>query len=114
MKENIILSKTINFSVGIKNYCNSLYSKRESIIANQLIRCGLAFGANISEAQQAESRSDFIHKMKIASTEASETMYWLCVCEKTDTYGFQTELKNELNQIIAILSKIIISAKRNS
>jgi four helix bundle protein len=114
MKENIVLTKSINFAVGIKNYCNALYARRESVIANQLIRCGLAIGANVSEAQQAESRSDFIHKMKIASKEASETLYWLCVCEKTDPKGFQSELMNELNQIVAILSKIIISAKRNA
>ena len=114
MKENIILIKSINFSVGIKNYCKTLYAKRESIIANQLIRCGLAVGANVAEAQQAESRPDFIHKMKIASKEASEASYWLSLCQKIDTPGFQIELMNELNQIIAILSKIIISAKRNS
>jgi four helix bundle protein len=114
MKENIILTRSIAFSVGIKNYCNRLYSKNESVIANQLLRSGLAIGANISEAQQAESRSDFIHKMKLASKEASETHYWLSICEKTDIREFQYELLNELNQIIAILSKIIISAKRNA
>ena len=64
MKENIILIKSIEFSIGIKNYCNSLYFKKETVIANQLLRCGMAIGANISEAQHAESRSDFIHKMK--------------------------------------------------
>jgi len=74
MRENIILTKSINFAVGVKNYCNALYAKKETAIANQLIRCGLAIGANISEAQQAESRADFIHKMKIASKEASETI----------------------------------------
>ncbi len=114
MKENIILSKTINFSVSIKNYCRSLYFKRETAIANQLIRCGMAIGANVSEAQQAESRSDFIHKMKIAAKEASESLYWLSVCEKTDFEEFQHELINEANQIIAIISKIIISAKKNA
>jgi four helix bundle protein len=113
MKENIILIKSISFSVGIKNYCNLLYSKKESVIANQLIRCGLAIGANVSEAQQAESRSDFIHKMKIAAKEASESLYWLSVCEKSNISGFQHELISEVNQIIAILSKIIISAKKN-
>jgi four helix bundle protein len=113
MRENIVLTKSITFAVGIKNYCNGLYARRESVIANQLIWCGFAIGANISEAQQAESRSDFIHKMKIASKEASETLYWLSVCEKTDAQGFQSELKNELNQIVAILAKIIISAKKN-
>ncbi|HEY4937313.1 MAG TPA: four helix bundle protein [Puia sp.] len=113
MKENIILNKSIHFSVSIKNYCQALYYKKETAIANQLIRCGMAIGANISEAQQAESRSDFIHKMKIAAKEASESLYWLSVCEKSEIAGFQHELINEVNQIIAIISKIIISAKKN-
>jgi four helix bundle protein len=73
MQENIILNKSIKFSVGVKNYCQALYYKKETAIANQLIRCGMTIGANISEAQQAESRSDFIHKMKIAAKEASES-----------------------------------------
>jgi four helix bundle protein len=90
-----------------------LFSKRETVIANQLLRCGMAIGANVSEAQQAESRSDFIHKMKIASKEASETMYWLSICEKMNNFGFQHELIDELKQIIAIISKIIISARKN-
>jgi four helix bundle protein len=113
MKENIILNKSIEFSVGIRNYCNALYYKKETAIANQLLRSGMAIGANVSEAQQAESRSDFIHKMKIAAKEASELMYWLSVCEKSDIAGFQHELISEVNQIIAILSRIIISAKKN-
>jgi len=75
MKENIILLKSIDFSVSIKKYCEVLSSKKEITIANQLLRCGMAIGANVSEAQQAESRQDFIHKMKIAAKEASETLY---------------------------------------
>ena len=114
MKENIILSKCINFSVEIKNYCQALYFKKDTAIANQLLRSGMAIGANVSEAQQAESRSDFIHKMKIAAKEASETLYWLSICEKSDVGGFQHGLLIEVNQIVAIISKIIISAKRNS
>jgi four helix bundle protein len=113
MKENIILLKTVDFSVGIKKYCEVLISKRETAIANQLLRCGMAIGANVAEAQNAESRPDFIHKMKIASKEASETLYWLSICEKMNNFGFQHELLNDLKQITAIISKIIISAKKN-
>ena len=113
MKENIILHRTVDFSVAIKKYCEVLLSKKETAIANQLLRCGMAIGANVSEAQQAESRSDFIHKMKIDSKEASETLYWLSICEKMNNFGFQHVLLNELKQIIAIISKIIISAKKN-
>src|ERR1700749_779478 len=111
MKENIALNKSIHFSVGIRNYCSVLFNKRETAIANQLLRSGMAIGANVSEAQQAESRQDFIHKMKIAAKEASETLYWLSVCEKMNNFGFQHALINELKQIVAILSKIIISAR---
>ena len=60
MQENIILNKSIKFSVGVKNYCQALYFKKDTAIASQLILCGMAIGANNSEAQQAESRSDFI------------------------------------------------------
>ncbi len=114
MKENIVLNKSIDFSVGIRNYCNALYSKRETAIANQLLRSGMAIGANISEAQQAESRSDFIHKMKIAAKEASETLYWLSICDKSNIAGYQQQLLKDLNELIAIISKIIITAKRNT
>jgi len=51
--------------------------------------------------------------MKIASKEASETLYWLSICEKMNNFGFQHELINDPKQITAIISKIIISAKRN-
>ena len=114
MKENIILLKSIDFSVAIKKYCEVLNSKKEINISNQLSRCGMAIGANVSEAQQAESRQDFIHKMKIAAKEASEALYWLSICEKMNNFGFQHELIDELKQIVAILSKIIISARKNT
>jgi four helix bundle protein len=52
--------------------------------------------------------------MKIAAKEASESLYWLSICEKTDMEGFQRELMDEVNQIIMILSSIIISAKKNA
>ena len=114
MKENIILLKSIDFSVSIKKYCEVLSARKEITIANQLSRCGMAIGANVSEAQQAESRQDFIHIMKIAAKEASETLYWLSICEKMNNFGFQHAMTDELKQIIAILSKIIISARKNS
>jgi four helix bundle protein len=114
MKENIIVNKTIDFSVGIKKYCEELTSRKEITIANQLSRCGMGIGANVSEAQNAESRSDFIHKMKIAAKEAGETLYWLSLCEKMNRFGFQHKLVDDLKQIIAIIAKIIISSKKNA
>ena len=86
-------------------------SKKKYVIANQLLRSGTSIGANVFEAQNAESKADFIHKMKVAAKEASETLYWLILCERSDSYEFDNRLKSELEEIIRILSKIIASSK---
>ena len=64
-KENVILIKTIAFSLLIIDFCEELERKRKFVIANQLLKAGTSIGANIHEAQNAESRADFIHKVKI-------------------------------------------------
>ena len=113
-RENIIVNKAIEFSVKIINYCEILDGKRKYIIWNQLLRSRTSIGANVFEAQNAESKADFIHKMKIAAKEASESLYWMILCERVTSYEFDSALKDELNQIIMILSKIISSSKTNS
>ena len=74
-KENVIVEKTINFSLSIIRFCEVLEQERKYVIAKQLLRSGTSIGANVFEAQNAESKADFIHKMKIAAKEASETLY---------------------------------------
>ena len=69
---NIILDKTIDFSLEIIDYCEILESKRKYVISKQLLKSGTSIGANIHEAQNAESRADFIHKVKIAAKEIKE------------------------------------------
>ncbi len=110
-KENIIVSKTIEFSVKLVNFCEVLESKRKYVVANQLLRSGTSIGANVFEAQYAESKADFIHKMKLASKEANESLYWMIICERVESFDFNKELKEELSQIILILSKIISTSK---
>ena len=83
------------------------------MIANQLLKSGTSIGANIFEAQSSESRADFIHKLKIADKEAKETEYWLILCEKSESYPFNKNLKLELLSIQKLLSKIISSSKKN-
>ena len=112
MRDGPIVRKSIDFSVSIFNYCNFLNSKRQFVIANQLLKSGTAIGANIFEAQYSESRPDFIHKMKIPLKEANETLYWLTLCEKMDDLKVQQELFNGLNEMMSILSKIIITSKK--
>jgi len=65
----------------------------------------------VAESQQAESKADFIHKMKIALKEASEPYYWLILCEKSTHLPFELKLKGLCEENIKILSKIIVSSK---
>ena len=110
-KPNIIVEKTIDFSIHLINYCERLESAKKYVIARQLLRSGTSIGANVFEAQNAESKVDFIHKMKIASKEASESKYWLTLCEKAETYEYDQVIGKKLDEIVRILSKIISSSK---
>jgi four helix bundle protein len=110
-KDNVIVSKTIDFSITIINYCEVLEQRKKFVIAKQLLRSATSIGANVFEAQNAESKADFIHKMKIAAKEASETLYWLILCERSESYQCDIKFRNDLNDIIKILSKIISSSK---
>ncbi|MFV8368744.1 four helix bundle protein [Flavobacterium sp. LB2R40] len=88
-KENIVVTKSIDFALGIIAFCEILENKHKYIVANQLLKSGTSIGANIHEAQNAESRADFIHKIKIAAKELEETKYWLLLCEKASSYPFK-------------------------
>ena len=81
-------------------------------MAKQLFRCGTSIGANVKEAQNAESKADFIHKMKIAAKEGDETEYWLLLCKEALNYPNPDDLLADLIIINKILSKIIASSKR--
>lgn len=70
--ENIILTKTIEFSLEVIKYVELLEEKRKFVITNQLLKSGTSIGANVHEAQNAESKNDFIHKFKIAAEEVEE------------------------------------------
>ena len=113
-RENIIIEKTIQFAVNSIRYCEVLEYKRKYVVARQLLRSATSIGANVFEAQNGESKPDFIHKMKIAAKEASETQYWLILCERSEGFDMNPQLKEELEVIIKILSKIISSSKKPS
>ena len=84
--ENIILKKTVEFSLAVIEYAELLEVQKKFVIARQLLRCGTSIGANVHEAQNAESKSDFIHKFKIAAKEVEETKYWLVLCKNSNSY----------------------------
>ena len=110
-KPNVILEKTFQFSLRIVELCNVLEENRKYAIANQLLRSGTSIGANVREAQNAESQQDFIHKFKIAAKEAEETMYWLDICLYSRDYPDTQVEKQELLNIMYINS-IIGTMKR--
>lgn len=76
-RENVITAKSVDFALEIIKYCDNLEAVRKFVVARQLLRSGTSIGANVHEAQNAESCADFIHKMKIAAKEIEETKYWL-------------------------------------
>ena len=78
-----------------------------------MIRSGTSIGANVNEAQNAESRKDFIHKLKIAAKEADETRYWLMLCKHSESYPDPEKLLTEIESIRKIIGKIISSTRLN-
>ena len=117
MKNNVILDKSFDFSVRIvnlKKYLNK--EKQEHIMSNQLVRSGTSIGANVTEADQAQSKADFISKMGIANKEAHETRYWLRLLHKTDYINDEefSSIIADCQELIKILQSIIKSAKDNN
>lgn len=76
-RENIIVAKTFDFALDIIEFSEDLYETKKFSLANQIFRSGTSIGANVREAQNAESKADFTHKLKIAAKESDETEYWL-------------------------------------
>ena len=110
--KNVIVEKSLNFSIELIKFCELLDMQKKFVIAKQLLRSGTSIGANIFEAQHAESKADFIHKMKIGIKEANETLYWLLICEKSESYPANMILKTLVEELIRIISKIIYSSKK--
>jgi four helix bundle protein len=112
-KENVIVEKSFQFALKIVLFCELLEDKKKFVVSRQLLRSGTSIGANVREAQNAESKAAFIHKIKLAAKEADETEYRLLICQSTPTYPFDDNLLTEVQDLIKILSKILSSSKSN-
>jgi four helix bundle protein len=110
-KKNEILELSFEFALKVIEYCEQLEENRKYVIARQLLKSGTSIGANIREAQNAESSSDFIHKLKIAAKEADETEYWLMLCEKSLNYPTPKDLITLIISIRKLLNSIISTIK---
>ena len=112
VKENVIIKLTFQFALDIIKYSEGLQEGNKFVIANQLLKSGTSIGANIREAQNAESKADFIHKFKIAAKEIEETIYWLELCKFSNNYPNVDDLIEQVNNISRIVNKIIITSKQ--
>ena len=116
MNNKKIDERTFDFALQIIELYKFLNTKNEYILSKQLLRSGTSVGANVEEAQAAQSRKDFISKMSIASKEARESKYWIRLLDKSNYLnGFNQKeyLMNEVNTIINIITKIVKSTKEN-
>jgi four helix bundle protein len=109
---NEILDVSFEFALEIIEFAEILENKRKYVLANQVLKSGTSIGANVREAQNAESKADFIHKMKIAAKEADENDYWLLLCHYSKNYPETNDLQNKLTSIKKLLNKIISSSKQ--
>lgn len=113
-KENLVVQLSFEFAFLIVDFSSDLQQLRQFSLANQLFRSGTSIGANIREAQNAESKADFIHKMKLAAKEADEAEYWLLLCKHSDKLPDSAHLLTKLESIQNVLSKIIATSKRDT
>ncbi len=107
--EIIIQNKSFDFAVRIVNLYKFLtQEKQEYVMSKQLLKCGTSIGANVAEAQKAQTKPDFNAKMNIALKEAGETQYWLKLLHKTDylTKSEFDSIESDAKEITAILTAI--------
>jgi four helix bundle protein len=109
-----IVELSFQFSLKIIEITSKLDALNKRPISFQLLKSGTSIGANIHESQHAESKADFIHKLKIAAKEAHETEYWLRLINEAKILPKDDELLDHLNHIQRILSIIISKSKTNS
>lgn len=114
MKENILKTKSFDFAVLILRLSNNIkVDHREFDVSRQLIRSGTAIGAHVRNAEQAESKKDFIHKLSIALKEANETLYWLELLEAAGMLNKNdnTTAASNCEELIRLLTASIITSK---
>lgn len=112
--QNPILKLSFDFSLMIIEYCEILEAAKKFVVARQLLKSGTSIGANCMEAQNAESKADFIHKLKIAAKESEETQYWLWLCNYASNYPDCKKIIEKNEEINKVLGKILSTAKRKN
>ncbi len=116
MKESVLKEKSYQFALRvIKLYKYIVAEKKEYVLSKQILRSGTSIGANIEEANQAQSKADFVHKLSISQKEAFETDYWLRLLRDSDylTEAQANSLLNDCRELQKLLTTSIKTAKEN-
>ena len=114
--ENAVEAKSFQFAIRIVKLSKYLREKKkEQILSKQVLRCGTSIGANVAEAQEAQSRADFIAKMNIALKETKETDYWLRLLHATDYLGEAefSSLFTDCEELHKLLTAIIVTSRQS-
>ena len=117
IEKNPILKLSIEFSLLLIDYCELLQQNKKFVISRQLLRSGTAIGANCMETQNAESKVDFIHKIKIVLKELRETKVWLILILRTELVSPRERLEpliQECDELISIFVQSVKTAKSRS
>ena len=107
MNKQVLEQRTKKFSLDLIRFLESLHKNYlGEALGRQLIKSGTSIGANYREANRAESKADFIHKLAIAEKEATETLYWLELMLEGGIGGKQEALRlmQEAKELLAIFT----------
>ncbi|MBK7393964.1 MAG: four helix bundle protein [Chloracidobacterium sp.] len=113
-KPSILREKSYSFALRVVKLCRHLSEeKREYVLSKQVLRSGTSIGANVAEANQAQSKADFVHKLSIAHKESFETEYWLNLLRDSEyiTNAQASSLINDCCQLQKLLTASIKTAK---
>ena len=114
MKNNVVKEKSFAFALRVvKLYQYLCEQKKEYVLSKQLLRSGTAIGALVREAEHAESKADFIHKMSISLKEANESEYWVELLHQSgyiDETGFHS-MQSDMIELLKLLTSIIKTSK---
>ncbi len=115
--KNILKDSIFRFAIMIiTHYKYLVETRKEYILSKQLLRSGTSVGAMIREAQNAESKVDFIHKLAIAQKECDETIYCLELLKETNYMELKdfTNANNEASSILKMIKSAILTTKQKS
>lgn len=117
MSKSVLKEKSFLFAARtVKLYTYLSGTKKEYVLSKQLLRSGTAVGALIREAQNAESKADFIHKLGIAQKECDETLYWIELLKETEfiTNSEFESLNFDCTELLKMIRSSIITSKKNN